>query len=248
MSNNMFDFMKVNINRINDALVRETDLLFDGSVQVIAPSVKIENEDVINWDKVLPCLERIMRTCYKSEGLTCEGSDKKLVGRLVHDTKHRSTIEHAMMVTFRMVIDRGISHEVVRHRIAGHSQESTRYVDYVKKGGGQLVYPIGLINESDYVKNDWYTAACHGFETYHRFRKEYGWSPQMCRGFLPHFAKTELVSSFDLNSLRNFFSLRLAKSAHPDMRVVAESAFALTREKLEVIFDDFDDKVVLCEQ
>jgi len=236
---NNFDYLKTNIRRIQAQLERDKHL-FDGPVEVIAPSITIENEDVINWDKVLPCLERIMRTCYKSEGLICPGSDKKLVGKLVHDTKHTSTIEHAAVISFRMIIDRGISHEVVRHRIAGHSQESTRYVDYVKKGGGQIIYPVHLIERSDTEKIFWYERMIRGFEAYHQARSEYKWTPQEARTFLPTGLKTELVTTFNFRSLRNFFQLRAAKSAHPDMRIIAESALALTKEKVEVIFEDLD--------
>jgi thymidylate synthase (FAD) len=236
---NNFDYLKTNIRRIQEQLERDRHL-FDGSVEVIAPSVTIDNEDVINWDKVLPCLERIMRTCYKSEGLICPGSDKRLVSKLVHDTKHTSTIEHAAVVSFRMVIDRGISHEVVRHRIAGHSQESTRYVDYVKKGGGQIVYPVHLIDRPELEKRFWYANLAEGFRAYHRAREVFKWTPQEARTFLPTGLKTELVTTFNFRSLRNFFQLRAAKSAHPDMRIIAESALALTKEKIEVIFDDID--------
>jgi thymidylate synthase (FAD) len=234
----MYNYLKTNINLINDA-VRQDEHLFDGGVTVIPPSITIDNEDVINWDKVLPCLERIMRTCYKSEGLICDGSDKKLVSKLVHDTKHDSTIEHAAVISFRMIIDRGISHEVVRHRIAGHSQESTRYVDYKKKGG-QIIYPFHLINRSEKEKIAWYRALDHAFDDYFYFRNNYNWTPQEARTFLPTACKTELVTTFNFRSLRNFFKLRTAKSAHPDMRIIAESALALTKEKVEVIFDDFD--------
>ena len=236
---NNFDWLKINIERINESLERDRHL-FDGSVQVIAPSITIENEDVINWEKVLPCLERIMRTCYKSEGSICEGSDKKLVQKLVHDTKHTSTIEHAAVISFRMIIDRGISHEIVRHRIAGHSQESTRYVDYVKKGGGQIIYPLHLIERSEGEKVFWYTELAKAFKAYHSARNSFKGTPQEARTFLPTATKTELITTFNFRSLRNFFSLRLPKSAHPDMRVIAESALALTRNKIEIIYDDFN--------
>lgn len=237
----MFEDLKLHLEEIQKALLLDSHL-FIGDVEVIAPSVSIENNDIINWDKILPCLERIMRTCYKSEGAIKPGSDKLLVSKLVHVTHHESTIEHAAVISFRMIIDRGISHEVVRHRIASYSQESTRYVNYSKKGGGQVIYPYHLINKSDEEKVFWYNGLCEAFKSYHEALK-LGWTPQEARTFLPHATKTELIATFNFRSLRNFFKLRMSKAAHPDIKLIAEYAAALTKEKIEVIFDDINSVV-----
>lgn len=234
----MFEDLKLHLEEVEQAVIADSHL-FTGAVEVIAPSVSIENEDIINWEKVLPCLERIMRTCYKSEGVIKPGSDKILVNKLVHVTHHESTIEHAAVVSFRMIIDRGISHEVVRHRIASYSQESTRYVNYSKKGGGQVIYPYHLINKSDTEKLFWYDGVCAAFKNYHD-ALHFGWTPQEARTFLPHAAKTELIATFNFRSLRNFFNLRMSKAAHPDIKLIAEYAAALTKEKIDVIFDDIN--------
>lgn len=207
---------------------------------VIAPSVALENEDLINWDQVVLCLERIMRTCYKSETSITEGSAEKLVNRLIHETHHESTIEHAIALSFRIVCSRSISHELVRHRIGcSFSQESQRYVNYTKKGGMSAIVPYHLLDRPEEDRWFWLANIGHSFDAYISAITERGWTPQEARGFLPNDCKTELVATFNLRSLRHFLSLRLDKSAHPDMRVIADSVLRIVEDKLPVIFKDF---------
>ena len=81
----------------------------------------------------LAYIEKIGRVCYKSEELITEASNKAFIKKLLDPTrKHESVLEHGV-ATFRFITDRGVTHEMVRHRIASYSQESTRYVGYSDK-------------------------------------------------------------------------------------------------------------------
>lgn len=230
-------------------------------LEVVPPSVKIENEDVVVWDKVAPCLERIIRTCYKSEHLIKEGSYERLIRNVVHEKHHNSVMEHAVVISFRIVTSRGISLESVRHRMtdlfpsttemsypnlpqAGTditpsvSQESQRYINYANRKY-QVVFPTKLYTANLDTANAWYDGLLHAFTFYDSFVKKLGWLPQEARDFLPEATKTEFVLTFNLASLRNFFNLRLPHSAHPDMRIIAHEALRLVSEKIGVVFEDF---------
>ena len=95
-------------------------------MQVIKPSIEII--DMEDYEKIVKKIERIGRVCYKSEGKITEDSAEKFIRGLL-TRQHESVIEHEN-VTVRFVCDRGVTHEIVRHRIASYSQESTRYCNY----------------------------------------------------------------------------------------------------------------------
>ena len=246
------------------------DLIAHGSgnlpISIMAPSVKIENEDLINWHLVAPCLERIIRTCYKSEHAIKEGSDARLIKHVVHDLNHASTMEHAIVVSFRIVTSRAISMEAIRHRMTdlygnttqmqypypnlpligedlkpSVSQESQRYVNYTNKGY-QVMYSANLINYSTDELVLWYKTIYNSFQAYDQFIRKFGRKPEQARGVLPNDAKTEFVLTFNLSSLRNFFNLRLPHAAALDMRIIALEAFRLVSEKVGLVFSDFKEK------
>ena len=230
-------------------------------LEVVPPSITIENADIIDWPKVAPCLERIVRTCYKSEHLAKEGSYERLIKNVVHDKHHNSVMEHAVVISFRIVTSRGISLEAVRHRMTelypsttemsypalprigedlkpSVSQESQRYVNYANRKY-QIIFSSRLLSASPCEINYWYDGLLQGFVHYDHFVRKYGWQPQHARDFLPEATKTEFVLTFNLASLRNFFNLRLPNTAHPDMRLLAAEGLRLVAEKVGVVFNDF---------
>jgi thymidylate synthase ThyX len=93
---------------------------------------------------IMQRLEVIARTCYKSEDKTGEGTADKLVSKLI-ERGHEAMLEHAI-ISAKLVTDRGVTHEVVRHRIAAYAQESTRYVGYADK-----LVPNDKMEESDVI-------------------------------------------------------------------------------------------------
>lgn len=131
--------------------------------------------------------------------------------------------------TARIICDRGVSHEVVRHRIASYSQESTRYVNY-----GRV--DMKFINPSDFTLDEEDMKLLEAIECHYNKCLDNGRTPQQARYFLPNGLKTELIMTANFNSWNNFFKLRLPKSAHPDMRVVAGKLYEQMHTLFPTIF------------
>ena len=205
-------------------------------------------------DGILEIVERAARCCYKSECKIAEGTAAPLV-RSIIKRGHESVIEHAtIMVHF--CVDRGVSHELVRHRIASYSQESTRYCDYSPDGrsaGLNFIIPpwiefqpgdnYGNFQRTKLAKafapEDlvWYDAMIYAEETYNRLRSM-GWEPQQARAILPNSLKTEIVATLNLRSWRNCLRLRTAPEAHPQMQQVMRPLLDELKARVPVIFDD----------
>ena len=220
----------------------------------INSSVKLEDE--INSKQILQKIEKACRTCYQSLDLIQEGSAEKLIKSCI-DRGHESILEHAA-ITYRVICDRGVSHEWVRHRIASYSQESTRYCNYNKgKFNSELtfIYPywhkdLPPINEFRYdeltkdqqIKLDWWSilnSSCRDIEMHYRMLIERGAAPEAARAILPNCLKTEIVCTMNIRELRNFFKLRTTKFAHPDIRKLAIELLSLLRQNgLGVLFND----------
>ena len=116
----------------------------DELVKIILPEIIIEEEWFENknyWDKVLRRLEKWIRTAYQSFDKVSEDSHYKLVKKILQ-LHHESTLEHEKL-TFRIMTNRWVTHELVRHRIASYTQESTRYIKYWKKykEAYKIIYP-----------------------------------------------------------------------------------------------------------
>ena len=114
-------------------------------MKIMKPSIEIVDMD--SYESILKKIEKIGRVCYKSEGKITEDSAEKFIRSLL-TRQHESVIEHEN-VTVRVVCDRGVSHEIVRHRIASYSQESTRYCNYAgDKFDNQIsVITISVLSE-----------------------------------------------------------------------------------------------------
>lgn len=219
---------------------------------LVKPSIKFE------WMTVDPLLviERAGRLCYKSEERIRPGSAEVLISKLL-EKGHESIIEHAVM-SYRVVCDRGITHEYVRHRIFSYAQESTRYCDY--QGGVQFILPPWIaLPEGEYklsesgsftfdgaevdigittkVEEVWLYSLLNSERDYVILRVE-GWEPQKARSVLPHAVKTELIATANFRSWRNFFKLRTSLKAHPQMQEVANAILADAKRRVEVVFDD----------
>jgi len=177
-------------------------------------------------------LERCGRICWKSEDKMCPGSDEKFI-KMLKSKKHISVIEHAV-ATFFIRTDRGISHEIVRHRIASYSQESTRYCNYGKKNGEIFVIqPSGMAHEEAV---EWLAAVTDAERHYLRML-ELGSTPQRARSVLPTCTKTDIAVTMNFRSWLNFIDLR-AKSppAHPDIAPLAQAIQAVLIEKAKAVF------------
>lgn len=206
----------------------------DGAVEVILPSVEIITD--IDGIGVLKKLEKIIRVAYKSEDKITDTSYEKMLNVILANN-HLSTLEHEH-ITFKIVTNRGVTHELVRHRLANYTQESTRYVNYSKKGG-QVIYPAWLWNKWRSEKMFWYARMCDALGNYNHAITEYKWKPQEARGLLPHDVKTEIYSTMNLRELLHVDSLRGdgANAAHPDIRVVISELMSQLQSKIPIIFD-----------
>ena len=213
-------------------------------MNVIKPSIEII--DMKNYDEIVRKIEKIGRVCYKSEGNITEESAERFIRNLLK-RGHESVIEHES-VTVRIICDRGITHEIVRHRIASYSQESTRYCNYSGDKFGNAITVIDLAggfeydlnNENDRAKYDVWNHAMEQAEDSSFRMLELGAPPQEARSVLPNSLKTEIVVTMNLRSWRNFFRLRCDSHAHPQMREVAGIALKIFQEKLPVFFSDIE--------
>jgi thymidylate synthase (FAD) len=197
---------------------------------LVRPSFQILDD--LNTDRIYKAIERAGRTCYKSEDKITEDSAEKFV-RMVLKRGHESVIEHEK-VSVRIVCDRGVSHEIVRHRIASYSQESTRYCKY--KGQIALIHPPGLTEEQQRRREHHYRLVQDLYDS----EIAEGLKPEIARGVLPNSLKTEIVMTMNLREWRHFFKLRTAPAAHPQMREIAIPLLSEFKHRLPVIFEDIN--------
>ena len=187
-------------------------------MRVIEPGFEIITP--VDTEAVMRHLELCGRVCYKSEGNICEGSAERLVKHML-ERGPESPIEH-FSISVRVICDRGVSHEWVRHRLASYSQESTRYCNYAKdKFGNELTFikPAGI--EIGTEAYSIWAAAMKDAERSYLDMLKIGVAPENARSVLPNSLKTEFICTMNLREWRHFFELRTSPAAHPDMRAVA---------------------------
>ena len=188
-------------------------------------------------DEILHLLELAGRTCYKSEDKITDDSAAGFVGRIVR-SGHESVIEHAN-ITVRFIIDRGVSHELVRHRLAAYSQESTRYANYSQERFGREITVIKpCFWDQGSLEYDLWEKAMHQAEEAYMQLLDQGSSPQQARAVLPNSLKTEVVMTANLREWRHVFRLRCQKAAHPQIREVMLGLLADMHSRIPVLFDD----------
>ena len=199
---------------------------------------------------ILKNIERAARTCYKSEPLTTEDGEsaKKLCKKLV-ELKHTAMLEHGGLISVRIICNRGLTHELVRHRLCSYAQESTRYCDYSKDKHGKeitVIKPLDFV--SMYKDNDkdnelkikyyyWAISIDMAEQCYFELRK-LGVLPQVARGVLPLDLKTEIIISANPTEWRHIFKLRTSEAAHPQIRAIMRNLLEDFKKKIPIIFDD----------
>ncbi|NCC25450.1 MAG: FAD-dependent thymidylate synthase [Deltaproteobacteria bacterium] len=192
-------------------------------------------------DLILAHIEKAARICYKSEDKIGPGSAENLVKRIVH-MGHESVIEHAT-ATVRITCDRGVSHELVRHRLASFSQESTRYANYAQDRFGReitVIRPFFWNPESEAFRL-WMEAMQTAEQAYLAL-VDAGATAQEARSVLPNSLKTEIVITANLREWRHIFRLRCAKASHPQMRQIMLPLLAEFSRRIPVLFDDLWDE------
>lgn len=210
-------------------------------MKIIKPSYTIEKLD--DGDEILAFIERCGRTCYKSEDAITPDTAKGFVKMLLK-RGHHSVIEHAHM-TVRFICDRGVTHELVRHRLVAYSQESTRYCNYAKGNFGGEITVIGpcfwnIRNNADANQQYEWEQSCRQAESRYLELLRQGASPQEARSVLPNSLKTEIVATANLREWRHIFTLRTSKAAHPQMREVMVPLLKEVQGRVPVLFDDIE--------
>lgn len=204
-------------------------------MKIIDPGFEILTP--LDGEAILKHIELCGRVCYKSEDKITPESCRKFIAGIIK-RGHEAVLEH-FSVTVRFIVDRGVSHEIVRHRLASYCQESTRYCNYSKGdfGGEITVIKPNFFEPGSAVWDSW-EDACKMAETAYFDLLEFGCTPQQARSVLPNSLKTEVVMTADLREWRHFFKLRCSPAAHPQMREVAIPLLMEMQSKIPVFFDD----------
>ena len=213
---------------------------------------------------VLEAIEKVGRTCYKTEEKIVPGTAEKFVKKII-ESGHLSVIEH-VNVSVRIITDRGVTHELVRHRLAAYSQESTRYCNYSQEKFGNeitVILPVwfyslnvdetiekldtdsaaiilpGNVIEEQFVRWLWAMRQC---EYVYFDLLKLNQTPQEARAVLPNSLKTEIVVTANLREWRHILTLRISKAAHPQIRELMINILEGFKKDIPIIFDDIHKK------
>lgn len=200
-------------------------------MKIVEPSVEL----VWCTPNPLEVIELAGRTAYKSEDKITIGSALTFVMKII-TLGHHSVLEHASM-SWKITCDRGVSHEIVRHRLASYTQESTRYCNYSRDkfdSGICVIKPPGL-NHSTYA--EWLRTVSKCEETYLELIAS-GVTPQIARSILPNCLKTEIVMTANFREWRHFFKLRTGKAAHPQMQEIANMILNKSKQLIPSVFEN----------
>ncbi|MDR0881957.1 MAG: FAD-dependent thymidylate synthase [Candidatus Adiutrix sp.] len=205
-------------------------------MNIIPPEMEVLTP--LEPESLLARLERAGRICYKSEGRITGHSARAFV-RTLMQSGHHSVIEHES-ISVRLVCDRGVTHELVRHRLASFSQESTRYVNYGRgnsdRRGLEIIKPLFFEEGSE--KYRLWRSAMEVAEAAYLALTAAGATAQEARTVLPNSLKTEIVMTANLREWRHVLALRCGPAAHPQMREIMKMVLARFQELLPEIFGD----------
>lgn len=217
-----------------------------GNHRILAVMTGLEGESP------LQLIEVAGRTAYQSRDKITDESAKKFVA-MINRRGHESVAEHSAMTVEFNDVSRGFTHELVRHRIAAFTQESTRYVDESdfkvvappEKDKDEklveLILPDG--NKIKVSFQEWMDLN----EQMYRGLRTAGWVPQDARQVLPTAIKAQIVMTTNFREWRHVFRLRCAFDAHWEIRQVMVNLLRDVQKIVPVIFDDFEiDEQKLC--
>lgn len=203
-------------------------------MKVVKQSVEVM--DSLDGTAILKKLETAGRVCYKSEDRIGEGTAEKFIKAII-DRGHESVLEH-VSITVKFIVDRGVSHQLVRHRIASYSQESTRYCNYSKdRFGGSVVFVQPSFAVEGTEGYDIWKKSCEDSEKAYFDLLNLGWTPEQARNVLSHSIKTEVVATMNLRQWRHFIKLRTDRTAHPQIREVATMLQEQLRREVPIVFE-----------
>lgn len=222
-------------------------------MKILKPSYEILTPISPGGIQELKHIEKIGRVCYKSEDkITEDGESAKKFVKMLIGRGHEAMIEHSCL-SVKFIVNRQISHEMVRHRIASFAQESTRFCNY---SSGKFDSEINFISISNGIKldskmksldekrildilNEW-SMAMEDAEKHYMRMMEIGATPQIAASVLPNSTKTEITITANYREWRNFFKLRTVSAAHPQMREITIPLLKELKTKIPIIFDDIE--------
>lgn len=219
-------------------------------MNLVKASVFVDPYDLPDRDggiRMLRKIERIARISHRSEEAQTENSWDRFLRAVVLRHGDWSVVEHAS-VSVEFYVDRGITHEIVRHRLASYTQESTRFVNYEKKMPPSFIYPrvqieSGLTEANtmkDYVEQfdkDWITAI-EAVEVAYKALIGKGWKPQEARSILPNALGSKIVMTCNLRNWRHFFLMRTTRETHPQCREVTIPLLMIFQERIPIFYED----------
>lgn len=196
---------------------------------------QVELLDNKSYEDILDKIETAGRTCYKSPKKDDIKAKEQFVRGIIK-RGHESVIEHECL-TFKVITDRAIANEMVRHRLASYSQQSSRYVDLSDL---RVILPLEIEDHDvGYAMAD----ALQQCEEAYKKLIELGAKKDIARAVLPLATETEIIMTMNFRSLRHFLKLRLHKSAHENIRDIARKIYDIVKEKYPVFVEDLEDLV-----
>jgi len=181
-------------------------------------------------------IERAARVCYKSEDAITDTSYASLVKMLIAQG-HHAMLEHGQDISVFFTTNRGVSHELVRHRLASYAQSSTRYCNYNREKFGNEITVIANSFLPDEALTTW-VLAMQEAEAYYMMLINRGCSPQIARDVLPNALKTEIVVKANVREWRHIFALRTSTAAHPQMREIMTALRDELKTLVPIVFED----------
>lgn len=178
-----------------------------------------------SYEELTEKIEIAGRVCYQSEP---KGDPEKFI-RMIIKRGHESVLEHGSL-TFKVRTNRAIANEIVRHRLASYSQESTRYVKY----DDIEFIPCDRLGKT--YAGDMLTR----IEEAYNFLIDQEFKTEEARDILPNATATTLVMTMNFRELRHFLKLRLDKAAHPQIRELAGMILDILKEKYPVFVEDIE--------
>ena len=221
-------------------------------MRLIKPSFEID-EGLRGGGEILHRLRLKANTCYKPEKESPK-NDREFMTDLVHTKKHTSVLRHEQ-ASMKLVCSRSVSHQIVRHGLAHFLQESQRYCNYSKKGGGEVVFiipfylhhqiPEGVYHHEYEISTEppanggrvWLRQMLEAEKCYHTLIS-CGWKPERARGVLPNDAKTEVEITANLEEWRHIFRQRADSHADESMQFLMRPALAEFQKRIPIIFAD----------
>jgi thymidylate synthase (FAD) len=215
-------------------------------VNIVTPYARIMGLPDSGGIDLLRKIEAIGRVSHRSEDAQTTDSYDRFIRAVVIGHGDWSITEHAS-VTVEALVDRGITHEWVRHRLFAYTQESTRFVNYEKKVPAAFVEPPGLSDDALHAANgeaielssreEW-RHAIHTAESAYRRLISRGAPPQIARSVFPNALASKLIVTGNLRAWRHFFVMRTTKEAHPQMREVSIPLLAEFQVRIPILYDD----------